>query len=309
MPLTLMEASKLNSGDVKRSAVIEMFAANSPLLNAMTFEDIPGGSLSYNLEEKLPGVGFRGFNEGYDESTGIINPQTEVLRIAGGDLDVDKAIIKTRGEAVRSSQEEMKVKAMSLYLTKKLINGDSTVNPREFDGLRARISGDQLIDANLTASGVSNPLSLEAMDAAIDAVDGATHIIGSKAMWRKLSKAARDGVGGEIQYARDEFGVRVAFYNGLPFLTVDYDDEGKRIIDYNEAGPDAAGNTTSLYVVNFGLDRVQGIQNGVMEVNDLGELDSKPVYRTRVEWLVGMAVMHGRAAARIWGVTNADVTK
>ena len=89
MALTLLEASKLNDGDVKRAAVIEMFAANSDLLRVMPFEDIPGGSYSYNQEGKLPGVAFRGYNEAYSESVGILNPQVEVLKIAGGDLDVD----------------------------------------------------------------------------------------------------------------------------------------------------------------------------------------------------------------------------
>jgi len=309
MPLTLMEASKLNSGDVKRSAVIEMFAANSPLLAALPFEDILGGSLSYNREGTLPGVAFRGYNESYTESTGVINPETEVLRIAGGDLDVDKAMIKTRGEQVRSSQEAMKVKALALNITGKIINGDSTTDPREFDGLRARITGNQLITALLTAPSANSPLSLEALDKAIDEVDGATHIIGSKDMWRKLNTAARQGVGGDIDYAMDDFGKRVPLYNGLPYIAVDYDDTGAKIIDFNEAGPAGGAVSTSMYVVNMGTDRVQGIQNGVMEVTDLGELDDRPVYRTRVEWLVSLAVMHGRAASRVWGITNADVTK
>jgi hypothetical protein len=45
-----------------------------------------------------------------------------------------------------------------------------------------------------------------------------------------------------------------------------------------------------------------------MDVRDLGEVDDKPVYRTRVDWLIGLAVMHGRAIARVWGITNAAVT-
>jgi hypothetical protein len=260
------------------------------------------------LEAKLPGVAFRGYNESYAESTGIINPQVEVLRIAGGDLDVDKALIKTRGESIRSTEEEAKVKAMSLYMTGKLINGNSLTNPREFDGLRIRISGNQLIPANLGNPAANSPLSLEAIDKAIDEVDGATHIVGSKDVFRKLSAAARSNLGGDITWEKNEFGDRVAFYNGIPFLFVDYDETGTKIIDFNEAGPPGGAVSTSLYVVAFGTNKVQGIQNGIMDVTDLGELDSKPVLRTRVEWLVGMAVMHGRAATRIWGITNALVT-
>ena len=38
------------------------------------------------------GIAFRGINEGYDESTGVLNPQTESLVICGGDSDFDVAL-------------------------------------------------------------------------------------------------------------------------------------------------------------------------------------------------------------------------
>jgi hypothetical protein len=44
-----------------------------------------------------------------------------------------------------------------------------------------------------------------------------------------------------------------------------------------------------------------------MEVGDLGEIDDKPVMRTRVEWLVGLAALHGRCASRLRGITDAAV--
>lgn len=308
MALTLLEASKLNTGEVIRNAVIKMFAENSQILAALPFEDIPGGSLSYNVEGKLPGVAFRGFNESYGQSTGIINPATEVLRIAGGDLDVDKAMIKTRGEGIRSSQEAMKVKSMSLSIAAKIINGDSLVNPREFDGLRVRITGSQLVPANLVTPTVNSPLSLEALDAAIDKVDGATHLIMSKGMRRKLTLAARLQVGGDIIYSIDEFGRRVAHYNDLPILIADYDNEGQEIMPFNEAGPSGGNDCSSIYVLNLGDGYVTGIQNGVIDVTDLGEVPDAPVLRTRVEWLVSLCVMHGRAAARVWGIKNANPT-
>lgn len=309
MALTLMEASKINSGDVHRAGVIEMFAANSDILRVLPFEDIPGGSYSYNVEGKLPGVAFRGFNESYSESVGILNPQVEVLKIAGGDLDVDKALVRTRGEAVRTTQEAAKVKAMSLYLTGKIINGDSANNPREFDGLRKRIQGYQLVPASVTAPTTNAPLSLEALDTAIDHVDNPTHLLMSKDIRRKLTIAARNyQVGGFIEYSVDEFGRRLAMYNDLPILIADYDDTGSKVLQFNEAGPAAGTTSTSLYVLAIADGYLTGIQNGTMDVNDLGEIQSKPVYRTRVEWLMGMVTMHGRCAARVWGITNAAIT-
>lgn len=308
MAMTLFEASKRISGEVKRSAVIEMFARNSQLVAAMPYMDIPGDSYTYNLEAKLPGVGFRGINEGYTDSIGVYAPQVEVLRLVGGDLDVDKALIKTRGAAIRSTEEALKVKTLSLHVADRVVNGDTVSNPREFDGLRRRVVGPQLFAPNASAPSANNPLSLEQLDAAVDQVDGPNAFAMSKAMKRKLRKAARANLGGEIRIEKDAFGFSIEKYDDLPLLIVDYNEKGQRSIDFNEVGPAGGSTCTSLYVLHLGDSHVMGLQNGTMEVADLGEIDAKPVLRTRLEWITGMGVFHGRAVARIWGITNADVT-
>lgn len=306
--LTLFEASKLHSGDVVRSAVIEMFARSSPLLGALPFIDIPGGSYVYNREAILPGVAFRGINEGYTESTGVIIPEVEILRIAGGDLDVDKAILRFNGADQRPFQESMKVKALTLNLASKLINGDSLSNPREFDGLRNRIVGSQLIAAGSTANGT--PLSLAKLDELIDAVEDPTHFIMSQAMKRRLSQAARNkDVGGFITWTKDEFGRPLMQYNDIPIITPEYDDRGDRLLKFNEAATSGTATATSIYLVSFREGKVMGLQNGVMDVEDLGELQTKPTLRTRVEWYIGLATPHPRGAARLWSVADAEVTK
>ncbi|MDT2262171.1 hypothetical protein P7H06_25485 [Paenibacillus larvae] len=58
----------------------------------LPFMDIVGNSYRYNQEAVLPGVGFRGVNEGYQESTGVVNQLSEGLVIAGGDVDVDPVL-------------------------------------------------------------------------------------------------------------------------------------------------------------------------------------------------------------------------
>lgn len=308
--LTLHEAAKLVDGDLKRQAVIEMFADSSDIVGALPLMDIPGNSYSYAQEAKLPAVGFRGYNEGYTSSFGVINPQTETLRIAGGELDVDTALVKTHGEQVRTRQESMQVKALGLRIADAFINGDSTGNGVEIDGLRTRVTGYQLLAANEAAPSANGALSLATLDEAIDRVDGPTHIVMSKRMRNKLSQAAKDkDVGGDLNFAKDDFGRRVAFYNDLPILIADENHLGQRIIDFNEAGPAGGANCSSIYVVSFGEGKIAGLQNGIMDVRDLGEIDALPVFRTRVEWLVALAVMHGRAVSRIWGITDAAVVR
>jgi len=307
--ITLLEASKLNPGEVMRNTIIEHFARSSDLLNALSFIDVPGGAFVYNMEGNLPGVAFRGVGDGYSPSAGILNPETERLRIAGGDLDVDLATLAFHGASVRSTHELRKVKALALSIGAKIINGDSTADPREFDGLRVRIQGDNVLDAGGTDGG--DPLRISVLRDLIDQVDGPTHLIMSKKMRNLLTAAASDSaVGGYITYSESDFGTRITHFDNLPILVTEYDNEGNQIIDFNEVGGTGSTATaTSIYCVNMGDEGVQGLQNGVMDVRDLGELDEKPVMRTRVEWFVGMAVQHGRAAARLRGISNAAVVK
>jgi hypothetical protein len=307
--LTILEAAKLNPGLVIRNAVIEMFARASEVLRVLPFQDIQGNAYQYTQEAELPGVAFRGINESYDESTGILNPFVEPLRIAGGDLDVDMFIIKTQGAGVRSRHEAMKVKALAAAWTRAYFKGDNSANHRELDGLQRRVTGAQLIAAGNTAGG--DPLSLQKLDEAIDAVEGPTAIWMSRAMRRRLTAAARDTtIGGFITYSTDEFGRQIARYNDLPILIAEGSNITDKILDFDEACPGGGANTgTSIYVTALGDGKVSGIQNGTMDVRDLGEQNEKPVMRTRVEWFSGMVVEHGRAVSRLWGIKDAPVTK
>lgn len=307
MALTLIEAAKLETGDVYKSGIIELYAGSSDILRVLPWTDIQGNALKYNREGNLPGIGFRGVNEGFLATTGVLNPITEPLVIAGGDLDVDRFIIKTMGENQRSSQEAAKIRALGLMFTRKFIKGDQLSDPREFDGLQTRIVGNQKIAAGSTANGT--PLSLSKLDEAIDQTLNPTHLIMNKAMARRLTVAARTTtVGGQIDYTVDEFGKRVTMYNGLPIITVDLDGDGVSILPFAEAATSGTATATSIYVVSLGGDGLNGIQNGGVDVRDLGELDTAPVYRTRIEWFVGLAVFNGRAATRLWSIADAVVT-
>lgn len=306
MALTLIEAAKLAT-DPMRSGIIELYAGSSPLMGVLPFTDIQGNSLRYNREGQLPGVGFRGVNEAFASSTGVLNPISEPLVIAGGDLDVDRFIIQTMGMQQRTTQESMKVRALGLMLTRKFIKGDQTTDAREFDGLQMRVTGDQLIAAGATANGT--PLSLAVLDAAIDQTLNPTHIIMNKSLARRITTASRtSGVAGDLQFSVDDFGRRIGNYNGLPILTMDLDGEGTSILPFSEAATSGTATATSVYVVSIGGDGVVGIQNGGVSVRDLGELDTAPVYRTRVEWFMGIAIFNGRAVTRIWSVADAAIT-
>lgn len=305
MAMTLVEAAKLNP-DLIAQGVIETFAERSNILAALPFETISSGSVTYNREGALPGVAFRGINESYTESTGIINPVTDNTVPCGGDIDADLFILRTQGDGVMAAQVSMKVKALADLWAQKFIKGDSTSNPREFDGLQVRLVGSQLIDAGSTSGG--DALSLGKLDEVLDAVDNPTAIITNKAMRRRLTAAARStSVGGYITYSVDAFGRRVTMYNDLPILVTESGSTDP--LTFTESGSGGGSAVcTSIYVVNMTPGYLTGIQNSAIETRDLGELQTGAVARRmRVEWYAGLTIPHPRAAARLRGITNAAV--
>lgn len=303
MALLLQEASKL-AQDQLRAGIIEVFAENSVILERMDFLNIRGNAYTYNLEGDLPGVAFRGVNEAFTESTGVINPMTETLKIAGGDLDVDSHIIRTRGEQVRAAHEAMKVKAMARYLNRIMFDGDSLTNPREFDGLNARLTGSQSILAG--AGGAA--LTQDMVDDLLRAVPGANALLVGDGGEQLLTKLLRADT--QVNTMVDFFGRQVTTYAGVPILNVGDDENHNDILDFDEDPGDAVFDTTSIYAVRmgsadaeqdlFGLQTEQG-----MMVRDIGELDSKPALRTRVEWDISIVLASRDCAARLRGITNA----
>lgn len=303
MTTLLEEASKL-SQDQLRAGVIEVFVENSPILEQLQFLPISGNAYAYNMEGSLPGVAFRGVNESFTPSTGVINPQTESLKIAGGELDVDAHIIRTRGEQVRSAHEALKIKALARSLNEKVLKGSSVSNAREFDGLNARLTGSQSILAG--AGGAA--LTQDMLDDLLEAVPGANAIWCGQGGHQLLTKLLR--ADSQVRTTVDAFGNKVMEYAGVPIRRVGKDANNAEILAFDEDPGDATPDTTSIYAVRLGSAEAEqdlfGIQNnGGMLVTDLGQLESKPAYRTRVEWDISLVLAAPDCAARLRGITNA----
>jgi len=310
MALSLIESAKLALGrdETLKATVMELYAKGSDIMQYLPFENISGNSMNFNREQTLPSAGFRALNEAYSEGSGTVDRVTESLAVAGGDLDVDVFLIKTGNADQRGSQEAMKIKALSLAMSKTIVKGDVESTPKEFDGLQARCIGDQKIVAGSTGGG--DNLELTYLDKLIDEVDEPTHLLMNKTMRRRLSAAARlNTVGGYITYELDAFGRRVTRYNDLPILIVDKDNEYNDVMPFTELSSNGTtALSTSIYCLSFAENGVVGLQNGDMDVRDMGEIDTKPVYRTRIEWYITLAILRARAAARLYGILDAAVT-
>jgi hypothetical protein len=309
MGLTLIEAAKYENR-LEHLAVLKTFSEGE-LLAQLPFMNIAGSGLFYSAEQELPSVGFRAVNEGYTQSYGVVDQRAEAVHLFGGDVDVDRSIVDLMGPEARASQIEMKVRSMRLTLEATVINGDSSANPRAFDGLSKRLPpGNAMAIDNCAGAGAAGaPLDFDRLDELIDSVNaygGSKVLVMSKAMRRQLNALARSTMGGGVyQTSTNSYGMTVHRYQDCDILTVDRDAQGVEVMGYDEAG-----GTSSIYCCTFGDQGVTGLQGPFqgrygISVRDLGEVPDAPVFRTRVDWYVGFAVLHPRASGRLFNITPA----
>jgi hypothetical protein len=305
-----------NNGEFKRAAILQTFAQASPLLAAMPLVSIQGNSFAWTRESNLGSVEFRAVNGSYTEAAGSVEQRSVALKIIGGDLDVDRFLVQTHGPEARSAHETMKATLLAQTIAHQIIKGSTTAiggataNVNGFDGLQARFgagfganavqdsgeNADQIIQNSGGAA-----LSLKSLDEAIQAVDNPTHLLMAKKTKVNMTAFLRNS--SSISTSRDEFGRIVTSYAGLPILEADVlgTSAGLQQIGFNENND----SSTSIYVMSMSDMGLQMVQNGGIDVRDLGEQDSKPVFRTRVEWYCNLVDIHPRCVARLFDISDA----
>ena len=300
MAVTLAQAKDLTQ-DMVQKGVIQTFIDASPVLDRLPLMEIEGSGYRYSRENTLPGVAFRAVNAGYTESTGAVVNATEALVILGGDADVDKFLQQTMSNLndQRSVQSALKAKALAFKFTETFFEGDDSVDTESFDGLRTRLTGAQVVAAGTNGAAVT----LDMLDDLIDRVLGGPDVLyANKWLIRKINALVR-ATGGTVPEPIESYGKRVYSYAGIPLIDAGPDATGAADIIAFDETQGSSSITASIYAVKYGEQEfVSGLTNGGVMVDDLGELETKPVFRTRIEFYCGMAIFNGKAAARLKGV-------
>jgi hypothetical protein len=316
MALTLGDHA-FQGTDLFEQGVVKRFQQTSALMKVLPFRKINGDTYKYRVEEVSPGVSWRSVNEAYPESTGVIAPRIEELKLVGGDVFIDNFIKRTQntgGDAIdhRATQYDMKARALAREFERAFFEGDPLIDPDEMMGLRARLTGGQVISAGTNGAA----LTLAMLDSLIDAVSmdvGSLHLFMNKTVRRKITNLV-NAIGGSvvINYGTiDGAAGKVATqYNGIPINVVEDQWDFSTILGYDEQTGSSAV-TASIFAVAFGEEMgVHGIYNGngpTVDVYDVGEtlLATAPGQVGRIEFYPGMCIKHPKAAARLRGITNA----
>ena len=306
MALTLAEAGKL-SNDMLLQGVVETIIKDSPVMQKLPFIEIVGNGLTYNQEKTLPSIDFYDVGDTWAESTPTFEQKTALLKIMGGDADVDNFLKATRSNVqdLEAAVIELKAKALKDKFEETFIYGNVTSDPKQFDGIRGLIdtgtAGDQVIAAG--ASGAT--LTLSMLDELIDAIKGGKPdiLLMSRRSRRKINALVRAS-GGMMDTDRDIWGNFVQLWDSIPVGVNDW------ILDTHVVSGEVETDTTggdcsAIYALQFGEGGLCGLTApGHLTVEPIGSLETKDATRNRIKWYVSLALFSSIKAAALIGVQD-----
>ena len=320
MAWTLAEFSKIET-DPGRKSILDTMLMEANLLELLPWETIGKLNTTIVRYQDLPSFGYRKVNEGYSESTGHFEHKVESVSLGGLDIDTDIVIARNANsiEDARAVQQTMAIKSAAYQFNWKFIAGDPTSDPEEFKGIRLRVddivaeghTGQKFacndVDTGILNSSATRFNFLQDLDKLVYAIKG--HKPDMLLMNQKMLLATRSALIREklLTYSADMFGRQIDMYGQVRLVDIGTraDQRTEIILNTETAVGAASGGTecTSIYAVKFGVaEYLWGIQMFPLEVRDLKELQTKPVYRTRVDWPHGMADVDPRCMARMYGI-------
>ncbi len=320
MAWTMAELSKIET-DPLRKGIIDPFLMETDVGQIVPWETTGTLATLVVRYQDLPSFGYRKVNEGYSESTGHFEQRIETMCLGGLDIDTDKVIARSKNTIAdaRTVQQMMSMKSAAYQFNWKFIAGDPVTDPEEFKGIRLRIDAihaegftDQKFACNDTDTGILNSETtrfnfIQDVDKLLYAIKG--HSPDALLMNKKMLLAFRSCLIRLrlLNQAQDMFGRTIDMYGNARLIDIGIrQDQTTEIILNTETAagvPSGGSECTSIYAVKFGIaDALWGIQMYPMEVTDIGELQGKPSYRTRVDWPHGLADADPRCMARMYGI-------
>ena len=329
---TLAQYQKLTT-DVLLKGVFETIIKESPIMARLPFKEHSGNSLTFNIEDVMATVGWYAVGDTWVESANTWAQGSTALVTMGGDVDTDKFAIKTKGNIndVRAVNVEGKSKAMAHEWDRAFLYGGTTTTPNanEIKGILKWIANyentnlnttdlDGLVNEQVIANhATSAVLSLPKLDEMIDAVrPGKPDCLIMDRRIRRYLNSLINTTGTSytaVRLERDDFGRFIGLYNEIPILINDFQKDNMRnndgssvlaIASYVYADTRAADKDNSfILALQFSeTNGVCGVQNGAMEHEDLGELETKRAYRNRFAWDCGLVMLGKKCAAVLTGV-------
>ncbi|UUZ75519.1 hypothetical protein LP414_27775 [Polaromonas sp. P1(28)-13] len=303
MPLLRAQAELLSNNQLI-SGVIEQIIDRDDLFATLPFVRTEGKAYVYNREDTIGSATWLDPNDAVTESAATFTEVVAKLRILAGDVDVDKFLQQTMGDAndQMAIQIAKKAKAVGREFHKTLATGNVGVNAKQFDGISV-LAAAAGASQNTSAGVNGNALTLTMLDELCDAVpNGADVLVMRRGTIRAFRALLRATYGTDaVMQMLENFGRPMLTHNGIPVIMNEF-------LAGDETQGTAVSTTTSVYALRMneldGLHGLWGGDNAGIVVENVGTVQDKDATRIRLKWYTGLALKSTRSIARLKGVTN-----
>ncbi|SRR5260221_435527 len=291
------------------------------------------------FEGNLPSVNWSPVNAEGVTTKGTPTAYQEQIYLIRNYIDVDKVFVQEENALVdpRATQIGAYMKSLTYDMNYKFIKNDHLTGDANAPvGLKYRITNggtfgvrpENLIDAggvDLSLAGMTQATAnkflvlLDQLLWSVDSPEGTgITLYMNEVLKRQFAAAIRTmGTSGGFETTQDQFNRTIQMYKGATIRDIGYKaDQSTRIIAGNgvsgsgavgelATGADSTGSSatfTSIYAVNYGTDHFFGWQFDDINVQDLGLLNNGVIYRTLVDWSVGLMNQSTRSLGRLYDI-------
>jgi len=282
----------------------------SDLIGMVPIETVTNLQVRGQRWQTLPGAAFRPVGGTYTESTGTAEEITETLAILGGDVKIDRVLLKATDviENPLVTQMKMKAKAVAFTFNHYFINGDTATDPHGFEGIKKRVANmpsRMTINLNnlaVLASTGNEHTFIDALHMATKYVDNATAILVNEATYVGLGQVLRRL--GLLETQTDAYGKVWDTFKGIPLVDVGLRADKSTEIISNAQG--TGNQNTELFVVRMDTDdglrmiQLKGTSPEPYDPLAGGESDAGPQFIRRIDWAVGLFNLSQYCICRVY---------
>lgn len=314
---SLTEAQELVT-DRMIAGIIAEIIEEGQLIPRLPVMQLDAKTLIFNREETLPSADFYSIHEDIPaQAQATVAPATAELKRCIGQWDLDNFIVDTYRDPndIRAQAISLARKGVMRTVEDKLIYGDATTYPKEFNGLHNLVATAMKLSQGPTGGAVGDALSLDNLDQLVDLVKPQpTFLLMTFAIFRRLQQVGRGVIGqypivGQTGSLGSDPAPTFSTYRGIPIIRSDYLSQVETITTGVYAAK-TGGLTSSIFAIRTGSVEEGGLTlitgNPMFDMKEI-VLEDKDANRIRVVWYITQANGSTKSIARLDGVNDVAV--
>lgn len=327
--LNLAQYAIMSNDPLVQRITMSLIDAGNVLQDIPIVDNASLTAMGVRWEGSLPSVNWQAINTEPTVVTGTPTPFMEQAYLVRNAIDVDRVLVEDVNQIVdpRGAQIDAYLESLSRDFNDKFVNNTPAADAHSIVGVRHRIDNPTIygvrsenkIDAGglvLTQAGATAAIAnklFEFLDQLLwstGSIEGNDVVLYmNEVMFRRLAFLARlAGPGAGFSMAEDALGRLVATYRGAVIRDIGYkSDQTTRVITVTEtsAGVDGSDNHTSIYACRMSVDylfawQFRSIGESVTDIGFIGNAGT--IYRTVIDYVVGLMSRHTRSVARLYGL-------